>query len=162
MSTERTMNAIGVLAESVKIRRTSAANTEEPSQEDVTVAMNLYGALTEHGYHVLTDKKYKELITLATAAPEDGVWVNLTDAVERLAHVEHERWAGWQAYLHSKCECLEDGSLRIPYDLVQRWQLQIVTEYAELSEPEKESDRIEARKSIAALQSPQDGSEVPE
>lgn len=72
---------------------------------------------------------------------------------ERLANLEHERWAGWQEYLHKLCMRNEDGSLAIPKDKVKRWERQIATPYEELSEEEKESDRIEARKTLKILQS---------
>lgn len=68
-----------------------------------------------------------------------------TEFIEEAADLEHERWARWQYYLHSKCIWNNDGTLTIPAELVERWQRQIVTPYAELSESEKESDRKEAR-----------------
>ena len=61
--------------------------------------------------------------------------------VDALAAIEHERWAHWQKHLHGQCEQQEDGSLRIPADLVKRWTLQIETPFSELTDEEKESDR---------------------
>ncbi len=72
--------------------------------------------------------------------------------MEELAALEHERWASWQRYLHSKCRphIGQDGgmtgALVIPAELVERWERQIDTPYADLSEREKESDRAEVRK----------------
>ena len=66
--------------------------------------------------------------------------------LDELAAVEHERWAHWQQYLHDQCQPLEDGSLIIPTELVQRWRTQITTPYADLTENEKESDREQVRK----------------
>ena len=66
--------------------------------------------------------------------------------VEQLAALEHERWAHWQRYMHSKCQRLADGSLVIPVDLVARWEQQISTSYENLSEQEKESDREQVRR----------------
>lgn len=60
---------------------------------------------------------------------------------EQLAAIEHERWADWQRYMHSKCTRNADGSLIIPAGLVEHWERQIATSYAELSEQEKNSDR---------------------
>jgi len=60
---------------------------------------------------------------------------------EQLAAIEHARWAHWQRYMHSKCIHNPDGSLAIPAALVARWEGQIATTYAELSEKEKQSDR---------------------
>jgi hypothetical protein len=61
--------------------------------------------------------------------------------IEELAAIEHERWAHWQTYLHQQCRRNADGSLLIPADLVARWDAQIATPYAKLSEAEKNSDR---------------------
>lgn len=60
---------------------------------------------------------------------------------EELAALEHERWAHWQRYLHEQCEQGPDGSLMIPADQVVRWTRQMSTPYAQLPEPEKDSDR---------------------
>ena len=66
--------------------------------------------------------------------------------IEKLAEIEHERWAHWQSYLHSKCTRNEDGSLTIPKELVERWNTQIETNYFDLTEEEKESDREQVMK----------------
>jgi hypothetical protein len=75
-----------------------------------------------------------------------------------VAAIEHERWSHWQRYVHSKAERQPDGSLRIPPDLVARWQRQIDTPFAALNEDEKQSDRDQVKKYlpliIAALEAP--------
>ncbi len=62
---------------------------------------------------------------------------------EKLAAIEHERWADWQKYLHSRG--IEDksgeGYLCIPMGLVKHWERQIATKYEDLTEEEKDSDR---------------------
>jgi hypothetical protein len=65
------------------------------------------------------------------------------DLFERLAAIEHERWAHWQSYCHSCCSHTERGDLIIPKTFVDQWERQIHTEYAQLSEKEKDSDREE-------------------
>lgn len=61
---------------------------------------------------------------------------------EQLAAIEHIRWADWQKWMHGVCEQTEPaGGLFIPAALVERWNRQIATPYAELSEQEKASDR---------------------
>src|SRR3546814_15507264 len=63
------------------------------------------------------------------------------DLIEKLAAIEHERWAHWQSYLHEQCVRQEDGSLIIPAKLAERWEKQIATPYTSLSDEEKNSDR---------------------
>lgn len=65
----------------------------------------------------------------------------LRSLVETLASIEHERWAHWQRHVHEGCERRPDGALIIPPEMVQRWEVQVNTPYAELSEEEKTSDR---------------------
>ena len=62
------------------------------------------------------------------------------DVLDRLAEIEHERWAHWQRYVHDSCRKEADGSLVIPAELVQRWERQITTPYSELSQDERNSD----------------------
>lgn len=71
--------------------------------------------------------------------------------VEQLAAIEHERWAHWQRYVHDQCERQDDGSLVIPAELVARWQTQIETPYAELTDEEQESDREQVRRYLPVV-----------
>ncbi|EXG81178.1 hypothetical protein [Cryptosporangium arvum] len=72
--------------------------------------------------------------------------------LEELAAVEHERWAHWQRYLHSRGERAADGSLVLPAELVERWERQIATPYAELSEAEKTSDREQVLRYLPVIE----------
>ena len=71
--------------------------------------------------------------------------------LEQLAAIEHERWAHWQQYVHDQCERQADGSLVIPAELAARWQTQIETPYAGLSEREKDSDREQVRRYLPVV-----------
>ncbi|MEY9242551.1 hypothetical protein [Bradyrhizobium elkanii] len=75
----------------------------------------------------------------------------LNGLMERLAAIEHERWSHWQRYMHGKAVKQPDGSLLIPKELVDRWEQQIATDYAALSEKEKESDRDQVRKYLPLI-----------
>ena len=82
-----------------------------------------------------------------------GIRAALEDdrAIDRLAAVEHERWAHWQQYMHDQCERQDDGSLVIPALLVTRWEEQIRTPYAELSPEAQESDREQVRRYLPTV-----------
>lgn len=82
---------------------------------------------------------------------EEQIEDRLDEIIDGLANIEHERWAHWQRYMHSKCDQLPDGSLVIPHDLVTLWERQIATPYCELSEKEKESDREQVRKFLPTI-----------
>ena len=70
----------------------------------------------------------------------------MDELFEKLAAIEHERWADWQKFMHDLCEPLPDGRLVIPAEQVTRWERQIDTPYADLTETEKESDRDQVRR----------------
>lgn len=80
---------------------------------------------------------------------EEGEVVRVTrveppaSLIERLAAVAHESWRGWMEWQASPDRTLED---------VRRWRRQAKTPYADLPEPEKESDRVEARKYLAVME----------
>lgn len=58
---------------------------------------------------------------------------------EQLAAIEHERWADWQKYCH---RVLRDNNPSPEQgDILERWDRQIETPYADLTELEKQSDR---------------------
>jgi hypothetical protein len=73
-----------------------------------------------------------------------GGGVNRDELVEKLAEVEHQRWADWQKYLHGKCETMQPLGYEIkaiPFHSWHHWERQIATPYSDLSEQEKQSDR---------------------
>lgn len=82
---------------------------------------------------------------------------NLSEALEAFvelgADIEHDRWARWQKHMFSKGTVDENGVFHLPKEFVDRWFLQIDTKYADLSEPEKESDRKETRNYIPIIKS---------
>jgi hypothetical protein len=59
---------------------------------------------------------------------------------EKLAEIEHERWADWQKWMHSKLHKFPNQIILIRSDY-EHWERQIATQYKDLSEPEKNSDR---------------------
>jgi hypothetical protein len=74
------------------------------------------------------------------------------DTREQLAALAHEQWSGWMDYMFSKCTILPGDMLAIPAWAVARWTRQMQTPYAELSEEEKDSDRAEADRVLALLE----------
>ena len=61
--------------------------------------------------------------------------------MEKAAGIQHDIWAHWMKYQFSLCTENADGSVTIPADRVERWKRQMETDYDDLSESEKESDR---------------------
>ena len=88
-----------------------------------------------------------ELARMQNAVFTEASPVTSCALVERLAAIEHERWSGWMRYLFSKC----DGAV-IPDWAIERWTRQMSMPYAALTEAEKESDRVEVRKTLAAME----------
>lgn len=71
---------------------------------------------------------------------------------ENIANLCHEQWSGWMKYLFSKCEINIHGHYVIPKWAVERWMRQMNTDYKDLSEEEKNSDREEAEKFIKMVE----------
>ncbi len=63
---------------------------------------------------------------------------------EELAKYAHNQWTGWMDYLFEKSIDNSDGTVTIPKWAVDRWKAQCKTNYEDLSEKEKDSDRSEA------------------
>ena len=74
----------------------------------------------------------------------------LQQEIEILAEYAHDAWSGWMKYLFSKCENSSAGMV-IPDWANERWTRQMNTNYSDLPENEKESDRDEACKIIKLL-----------
>lgn len=66
-----------------------------------------------------------------------------SEIIEALAELEHDQWAHWTRYM------LDNMSP----DNVRRWRTQIKTLYSELSDQEKEHDRVWARKALTIMES---------
>jgi hypothetical protein len=74
-----------------------------------------------------------------------------SDLREQLAALAHAQWSGWMVYLFGLSHSNDDGTITIPANVAARWQGQIATPYAELSEREKDSDRVEADRVLAII-----------
>ena len=85
------------------------------------------------------------------AAPEAARSLSAEDVVDRLAAIEHERWSGWMRYLFTKGKHRPSGGFEIEAASVVHWHRQMEMPYENLTENEKESDRKEVRKTLAAL-----------
>lgn len=73
------------------------------------------------------------------------------DVRERLAELAHKQWSGWMDYLFEKCKSNSDGTETIPKWAVDRWKKQMKTNYTELSDTEKDSDRSEADRMLVVI-----------
>ena len=63
---------------------------------------------------------------------------------EELAEFAHSQWSGWMKYQFNKGSMNPDGTWTMPKWAVKRWQGQMNTDYINLSDDEKDSDRSEA------------------
>lgn len=70
---------------------------------------------------------------------------------EVVAGIQHDIWAHWMRYLFSVALHNPDGSVTISAEHVQRWTRQMETDYAHLSERERESDRDQTDKVLAMI-----------
>ncbi len=69
------------------------------------------------------------------------------ELIERLAEIEHQRWSDWQRYVHEQTLPLNPADPCRPRDAwisardIEHWERLIATEYANLPEYSKQSDR---------------------
>lgn len=70
---------------------------------------------------------------------------------ESLAQYAHVAWSGWMRHLFNKTTLNADGTATIPAWAVERWMRQMNTQYADLPENEKDSDRVEADSMIGIM-----------
>lgn len=75
----------------------------------------------------------------------------MSELRERPAEYAHGAWSGWLKYQFGKGTFNADGTWTMPAWAVERWKRQAETDYANLPESEKESDRAEADKMLAIL-----------
>jgi len=80
--------------------------------------------------------------------------VKKKEVFEKLADIEHQRWADWQKYMHSKMlPSAKGGIYEIGEDFITRWEKQIKTSYKDLTEKEKDSDREQVMRYFPIIQS---------
>jgi len=73
------------------------------------------------------------------------------EQVEALADYAHGAWSEWMSFLFANSDKRVRGDVIIPVHLVRRWEKQMRTQYKDLSESEKESDRQQARRILLIL-----------
>lgn len=74
--------------------------------------------------------------------------------LEKLAAVQHEIWCHWMDHLFRNGVFdvnTPEYRFILPKKVINRWQRQMGTAYADLSENEKESDREQARKVMEVI-----------
>ncbi len=74
-----------------------------------------------------------------------------SELLERLAALCHDQWRGWMRHLFAQARRYPGGTLLLPRARVERWTRQMATDYADLDEDEKDSDRECARAFLALL-----------
>lgn len=68
-------------------------------------------------------------------------------AIEALAALSHDQWAGWTQWMFDKWGLHHQSG----ESFRERWQRQMATAYSDLTEVEKESDRVEARRMLGVI-----------
>jgi len=106
----------------------------------------------ECGHHKLSKVYCDHYCHIKKVEPKEepkDVWAELK---EQLADIEHQRWADWQKYMHSKILPTEHyDSMQIETEFIERWERQIKTDYKDLSEKEKDSDRKQVDRYLPLL-----------
>lgn len=78
--------------------------------------------------------------------------MTVDNEVEELAYAVHASWSRWMRYVFQQGGKLQrDGTFTISAEKVDRWLRQVHTNYDDLPESEKESDRKEARVYLEVL-----------
>lgn len=75
-----------------------------------------------------------------------------SELMEKLADIEHERWADWQRHVHSK-GIRDSSGIRLTRDLIERWDYQINTPYSRLTEDDKDKDRTQVMRYFPIIES---------
>lgn len=70
---------------------------------------------------------------------------------ELLADIQHAIWAHWMKYMFTQGTYNDDGTWTMPKEKVNHWTRQMNTNYAQLTERERDSDRDQAVKILKAL-----------
>lgn len=66
--------------------------------------------------------------------------------LEGLSSIVHDIWTGWmQRVFDAKGHFNPDGTFTIDQTTISRIKQQMITKYDDLSEPEKEADRVQSR-----------------
>ena len=71
---------------------------------------------------------------------------------EQLADYAHTAWSGWMKHLFKQSKPTIGGEVIIPVGLVERWKMQMNTDYKDLPEDMKPSDRKEADRMLAIVE----------
>ena len=79
----------------------------------------------------------------------------MKDKREELADYAHRAWSGWMKYMFTKgtnLDTKEGQAYIIQASLVERWTRQMNTDYKDLPESEKASDRKEADEMLKIME----------
>lgn len=109
-----------------------------------------YKRTVEEPEEVMLCKYNNDLACNSTLCEEEDSPRTTCAMLEALAALEHDQWNNVLKYLQSKGL---DPKVFDPTDWA-RWMRQMETPYAQLSETEKESDRVWARKALALFKEP--------
>lgn len=124
---------------------------EKENAENRRKAIHNYGCKTSE-LHPYDNSAFLEMVGATLALLREAKSGKGKSMIrEILADLCHQQWSGWMEYLFSKGIFNKDGTWTMPAWAVDRWKKQMNTPYANLSDTEQESDRIEADKFLIIL-----------
>lgn len=133
---------------------TITAGSSDPADRSQSTLASLEALKAEHQE---LKEKVARMDTMGSSDDNRTAPVNEVERTalrELLARLAHQQWTGWMRHLYSKCQTLNDGDyMVIPKVWWVRWLRQMDTPYEGLSDTEQDSDRKEADRVIAILES---------
>lgn len=121
----------------------------------------------QHRYRFVVERRkaamkdYIDALEARRYSLESILGMHGCDLRERIAEVQHGIWSHWMKYLFNQCtdvDTEDDRVVAIPPDLEKRWRRQMWTNYRDLPEHERESDRHQADKVLEVLNGCEDKS----
>jgi len=136
--------------------------TDEEISKDILSGEGKAGRI-EHDGSFVSVSEVRRLLNIAESEARASERERIRETLlgkaftEKLADLEHDRWSRWEKYRASITNSIEEHKKRVGYNLkedierVDNWKRKSELLYLQLTEQEKESDRVEAHKTQKAI-----------